>query len=155
MTVEVKIAFASIAEAAAFMSQFRDGVRSTPLPQVVLTDADAAADLKGTPRPDNPTPEAAKKQKAEKAAPAPAPAPAAEPAASAPTAAFVLTAAPAVLYEKSGLPEKIAAAVGGGKRAEIVALLAKFGAKKGGELKPDQFQAFGAELDALAEPALS
>ena len=151
MTVEVKIAFASIAEAAAFMSQFRDGTRTTPLPQVVLTDADAAADLKGTPRPDNPTPEATKEQKAEK----PAAAPAAEPTASAPSAAPAPTAAPAVPYVKSGLPEKIAAAVGGGKRAEIVALLAKFGAKKGGELKPDQFQAFGAELDALAEPALS
>ena len=147
MTVEVKIQFESLALAAAFMAQYRDGVRTTPLPQVVLTDADAAADLKGEPRPDNPSP----KPKAEKAA-APA---TAKPAATEPTAAATPAAAPAVPYEKSGIPEKIAAAVGGGKRAEVIALLTKFGAKKGGELKAEQFAAFTAEIDALAEPALS
>ena len=145
MTVEVKIQFESLALAAAFMAQYRDGVRTTPLPQVVLTDADAAADLKGEPRPDNPSP----KPKAEKAA-APA---TAKPAATEPTAAATPAAAPAVPYEKSGIPEKIATAVGAGKRAEAVALLAEFGAKKGIELKPADFAAFTVKIDAVLETA--
>lgn len=79
------------------------------------------------------------------AASAPETKPAAEPA-----------AAPAVTYEKSGLPEKIAAAAKK-DRAATVALLKEFGAAKGAELKPEQFAAFGEKVDALlkAEEALA
>jgi hypothetical protein len=75
------------------------------------------------------------------------------PVATPPTAEAAPAVAPAtpVSYEKSGIPEKIAAAVSptGGKRAEVIALLAKFGAKKGGELKPADFAKFSQEIDAL------
>lgn len=64
--------------------------------------------------------------------------------------------APAVSYEKSGLPEKIAAAAKK-DRAGIIALLEKFGAKKGAELKSEQFAEFGAAVDKLlaAEESLA
>lgn len=38
---------------------------------------------------------------------------------------------------------------GGGKRDEVVALLAKYGAKKGSEVKAEDLPAFDAELKAL------
>jgi len=138
MTVEVKIQFESLALAAAFMAQFRDGTRTPPLPEIKDTPAKDA--LKAA-EPEKP--------KAEKAA-APA---TAKPAATEPTAAATPAAAPAVPYEKSGIPEKIATAVGAGKRAEAVALLAEFGAKKGIELKPADFAAFTVKIDAVLETA--
>lgn len=62
------------------------------------------------------------------------------------------TAPTAVPYEKTGLPEKIAACVKK-DRDGVVALLAEFGAKKGSELKPEQYAAFGEKIDALLAPA--
>lgn len=38
-------------------------------------------------------------------------------------------------------------------RAELVALLSKFGAKSGKELKPEQYADFGAQLAELVKPA--
>jgi hypothetical protein len=64
---------------------------------------------------------------------------------------------PAVVdYTKTGLPEKIAAAAAKDRTA-TVALLTKFGVKKGPELKPEQFAEFGVEVDKLlaAEGALA
>lgn len=79
------------------------------------------------------------------AAPAASPSPA-EPKADAAEKATPKADAPT--YEKSGLPEKIKAAVGKDK-AGVVALLKEFGVAKGPELKPDQFAAFGEKIDAL------
>lgn len=51
-------------------------------------------------------------------------------------------------YEKSGIPEKIKAAVDKDKPG-VIKLLGEFGVKKGGELKPEQFTDFTAKIDAL------
>lgn len=51
-------------------------------------------------------------------------------------------------YEKSGIPEKIKAAVDKDKPG-VIKLLGEFGVKKGGELKPEQFADFTAKIDAL------
>lgn len=125
MTVKIELTFANIDEATAFLAS----KASTP----------AAAPAKPDPKPK------AEKPASEKpAAPAPAPAAATEPSAA--------TAQTAVPYEKTGLPEKIAACVKK-DRDGVVALLAEFGAKKGSELKPEQYAAFGEKIDALLAPA--
>ena len=123
MTVKIELTFANIDEATAFLA----GKASAP----------AAA------------PAASPKPKAEKTAEkpaAPAPAPAAD------TKPSADTAQTAVPYEKTGLPEKTAACVKK-DRDGVVALLAEFGAKKGSELKPEQYAAFGEKIDALLAPA--
>ena len=128
MTVKIELTFANIDEATAFLAG------------------------KGSPKTD--TPSATKpdpKPKAETTAkekPAAAEKPAAD---SKPSADTAQTAVP---YEKSGLPEKIAACVKS-DRAGVVALLKEFGAAKGSELKPDQFAAFGEKIDALLAAAAS
>jgi len=126
MTVKIELTFANIDEATAFLS----GKVGAP-----------AAAPAATPKPKAET--TAKERPA-----APAPAPAAD---SKPSADTAQTAAP---YEKSGLPEKIAACVKS-DRAGVVALLKEFGAAKGSELKPDQFAAFGEKIDALLAAAAS
>ena len=56
-------------------------------------------------------------------------------------------------YDDSGIPEKVKAAVDGGKRTEVLALLAEFGGLKSArELKPEQFPDFTAKVNALLEP---
>jgi hypothetical protein len=133
--LEIKLSFSTIAAALEALERLQD--------PVVLTEADAVADLNGEPRPDNPGPKAAKAAKLVATPPIVATVPTAAPAPAAPPAP--------VTYEKSGIPEKIAAAVSptGGKRAEVIALLARFGAKKGGELKPADFAKFTHEIDTL------
>ena len=133
--IEIKFAFTTIAEAAAFMAQCNVEAPGKPVPEV---------SVKPDPKPEVKT--SAKKPEA--SAP---PAPAANPVASPPTAATAPTAAPAVepvTYEKSGLAVKISQAAAKDKPA-TVALLAKFGVSKGPTLKPEHFDAFGAEIDAL------
>ena len=125
MTVKIELTFANIDEATAFLA----GKASTP----------AAA------------PAVSPKPKAEKTAekePAAAEKPAAD------TKPSADTAPTAVPYEKTGLPEKIAACVKS-DRAGVVALLKEFGAAKGSELKPEQFAAFGEKIDALLAAAAS
>lgn len=125
MTVKIELTFASIDEATAFLAG--------------KTSAPAA------------TPAASPKPKAETTAkkePAAAEKPAAD------TNPSADTAPTAVPYEKSGLPEKIAACVKS-DRAGVVALLKEFGAAKGSELKPEQFAAFGEKIDALLAAAAS
>lgn len=123
MTVKIELTFASIDEATAFLA----GKASTP-----------AAAPAVSPKPKAET--TAKKEPAAAEKPA---------AATEPSAATAQTAVP---YEKTGLPEKIAACVKK-DRDGVVALLAWFGAKKGSELKPEQYAAFGEKIDALLAPA--
>lgn len=135
--IELKFQFANLAELHAFTAKLSP--TSAPLPEIVPP-------AEAPPKPEKTSP----KTKTEATAPA---APAATPAASPPTAAAAPTAAPAsdpaeMTYEKSGLAQKISQAAAKDKPA-TVALLAKFGVAKGPMLKPDQFEAFGAEVDAL------
>ncbi len=123
MTVKIELTFANIDEATAFLA----GKASTP-----------AAAPAVSPKPKAET--TAKKE----------PAAAEKPAAD--TKPSADTAPTAVPYEKTGLPEKIAACVKK-DRDGVVALLAEFGAKKGSELKPEQYAAFGEKIDALLAPA--
>lgn len=89
-------------------------------------------------------------------APAPKPAPKAETAGSPPSAASTPSPAPAapaaapaepkpVAYADSGLPALIKDAVGRDRQG-VIDLLKKFGAAKGDQLKPEQFDAFKAEI---------
>lgn len=126
MTVKIELTFANIDEATAFLA----GKASTP------AAAPAAS----------PKPKAETTAKKETAAPAATPAADTKPSAD--------TAPTVVPYEKSGLPEKIAACVKS-DRAGVVALLKEFGAAKGSELKPEQFAAFGEKIDALLAAAAS
>ena len=76
-----------------------------------------------------------------------------KPAPSSPTASAPAPApaAPAVKeYEKTKLPDLIRAAAAKDKAA-TVATLAKFGVKKGTELKPEQFDDFEVAIKPLAE----
>ena len=125
MTVKIELTFASIDEATAFLA----GKTSAP-----------AATPAASPKPKAET--TAKKEPAAAATPAADTKPSAD------------TAQTAVPYEKSGLPEKIAACVKS-DRAGVVALLKEFGAAKGSELKPEQFAAFGEKIDALLAAAAS
>lgn len=125
MTIKIELTFANIDEATAFLA----GKASVP------ATAPAAS-----PKPKAET--TAKKEPAAAATPAADTKPSAD------------TAPTAVPYEKSGLPEKIAACVKS-DRAGVVALLKEFGAAKGSELKPEQFAAFGEKIDALLAAAAS
>ena len=122
MTVKIELTFANIDEATAFLAG-----KASPKTEM--------------PSPVKPDPKPKAEKTAEKPA-APAPAPAAD------TKPSADTAPTAVPYEKTGLPEKIAACVKK-DRDGVVALLAEFGAKKGSELKPEQYAAFGEKIDAL------
>jgi hypothetical protein len=125
MQVELKVSFSNMDEAIAFMA-----ARATPEKAEPQKAANAEAPKSTKPAATQPTAPAGAAQEAKTTAPA----------------------APALpTYEKSGIPEKIAAAVSpaGGKRAAVIALLGKFGAKKGGEIKPADFAAFSLEIDNL------
>jgi 3-oxoacyl-ACP reductase-like protein len=85
--------------------------------------------------------------------PAPKSATTDKPAASSPTASAPAPApaAPAAKkYEDTKLPDLIRAAAAKDKPA-VVALLAKFGVKKGTELKVEQFDEFEAAVKPIAE----
>jgi hypothetical protein len=132
--IEIKFQFANLDELDEFLAH-----RKSPAP----TEAPG--------KPEKTSEKTSNKAKPEASAP---PAPAAVPAASPPSAAAAPTAAPAspagepLTYEKSGLAVKISQAAAKDKPA-TVALLAKFGVAKGPMLKPEQFDAFGAAIDAL------
>lgn len=63
---------------------------------------------------------------------------------------------PVMDYAKTGLAEKISKAADK-DRAATVALLGNYGVKRGPDLKPEQFAAFGIDLDKLlaADAALA
>ncbi len=136
MSVKIELVFASVQEAANALAKLGAPTTAAPTPAAPEKAATAKAETKketgGTPA-------------SSSAAPAASPA-SAEPKADAAEKATPKADAPT--YEKSGLPEKIKAAVGKDK-AGVVALLKEFGVSKGPELKPDQFAAFGEKIDAL------
>lgn len=136
MSVELKLVFASVQEAANALAKL--GAPTTAAP--AATKPEPAA-----------TPAAPKETKAKETAGTPASssaAAAASPASAEPKAAAAEKPADTPTYEKSGLPEKIKTAVGKDK-AGVIALLKEFGVAKGPELKPEQFAAFGEKIDAL------
>lgn len=136
MSVKIEFVFASVQEAANALAKLGAPTTAAPTPAAPEKAATAKAETKketgGTPA-------------SSSAAPAASPA-SAEPKADAAEKATPKADAPT--YEKSGLPEKIKAAVGKDK-AGVVALLKEFGVTKGPELKPEQFAAFGEKIDAL------
>jgi len=136
MSVKIELVFASVQEAANALAKLGAPTTAAPAPaateKAATTKAEPKKETGGTPA-------------SSSAAPAASPSPA-EPKADAAEKATPKADAPT--YEKSGLPEKIKAAVGKDK-AGVVALLKEFGVSKGPELKPDQFAAFGEKIDAL------
>ena len=136
MSVKIELVFASVQEAANALAKLGAPTTAAPTPAAPEKAATPKAETKketgGTPA-------------SSSAAPAASPA-SAEPKADAAEKATPKADAPT--YEKSGLPEKIKAAVGKDK-AGVVALLKEFGVTKGPELKPEQFAAFGEKIDAL------
>lgn len=136
MSVKIEFVFASVQEAANALARLGAPTTAAPTPaateKAATTKAEPKKETGGTPA-------------SSSAAPAASPA-SAEPKADAAEKATPKADAPT--YEKSGLPEKIKAAVGKDK-AGVVALLKEFGVSKGPELKPDQFVAFGEKIDAL------
>ena len=136
MSVKIELVFASVQEAANALAKLGAPTTAAPTP--------AAPEKAATPKAE-PKKETGGTPASSSAAPAASPSPA-EPKADA--AEKTAPKADAPTYEKSGLPEKIKAAVGKDK-AGVVALLKEFGVSKGPELKPDQFVAFGEKIDAL------
>ena len=136
MSVKIELVFASVQEAANALAKLGAPTTAAPTPaapeKAATTKAEPKKETGGTPA-------------SSSAAPAASPA-SAEPKADAAEKATPKADAPT--YEKSGLPEKIKAAVGKDK-AGVVALLKEFGVTKGPELKPEQFAAFGEKIDAL------
>ncbi len=134
MSVELKLVFASVQEAANALAKLGAPTTAAPTPAAPEKAASPKAEPKKEPAG---TPASSSAAAAASPAPAESKADAAEkPKADVPT------------YEKSGLPEKIKTAVGKDK-AGVVALLKEFGVSKGPELKPEQFAAFGEKIDAL------
>lgn len=134
MSVELKLVFASVQEAANALAKLGAPTTAAPTPAAPEKAATAKAE---------PKKESAGTQASSSAAPAASPAPAESKA-----DAAEKPKADTPTYEKSGLPEKIKNAVGKDK-AGVVALLKEFGVSKGPELKPEQFAAFGEKIDAL------
>ena len=137
MSVELKLVFASVQEAANALA------RLNAVPPAAASGPASPAQAA--------TPAAPKEAKAKEPAGTPASssaAPADSPASAEPKAAAAEKPADTPTYEKSGLPEKIKQAVGKDK-AGVIALLKEFGVAKGPELKPEQFAAFGEKIDAL------
>lgn len=137
MSVKIELVFASVQEAANALAKL--GAPTTAAPTPAATEKAATIAKAETKKETGGTPASSS------AAPAASPA-SAEPKADAAEKATPKADAPT--YEKSGLPEKIKAAVGKDK-AGVVALLKEFGVTKGPELKPEQFAAFGEKIDAL------
>ena len=136
MSVKIEFVFASVQEAANALARLGAPTTAAPTPAAPEKAATPKAETKketgGTPASSSAAPAASPASAEPKADVAEKPAPKAD----APT------------YEKSGLPEKIKAAVGKDK-AGVIALLKEFGVAKGPELKPEQFAAFGEKIDAL------
>lgn len=86
------------------------------------------------------------------ASPAPA-APATPATESKPQPAAEPEKAKPVEYKDTGIGELIQQMVQSKGKEPVVALLGKYGAKKGGELKPEQFDAFKAEIEGILNPA--
>lgn len=135
--VTLTYAFLTAANAAAFAAHaatFDSGAKELAIPTLGKPSADkkdSKAKPAETPSTASPAPAASATPPA--ASPSPAPAPA-EPT------------KPAVKYEDTGIGELIQKMVQK-DRAAAVALLTKFGVKKGSELKPEQYDAFKTEAE--------
>lgn len=149
--VTLSFTFAAPGEAAAFLVSVSNILGSATTPKA------------------DPKPETAKDPKPGKSAktevPAASPPPAAEKPKADTAASEKKDEKPAstapVEYAKTGLPEKIATYLGdktadesgyADRRNKLVALLTSFNAKKGPELKAEQFADFEAALDKLSAP---
>lgn len=141
MSVELKLVFASVQEAANALAR----LNAVPPAAASGPASPAQAATPAAPKAADTKKESAGAQASSSAAAAASPAPAESKADAAEKAT---PKADAPTYEKSGLPEKIKTAVGKDK-AGVVALLKEFGVSKGPELKPEQFAAFGEKIDAL------
>jgi hypothetical protein len=154
MTVSLTFTFPTAMDAAAFLATRPVGasepavvVDTQPvLPESVGTVEQAAKAVKEHKAP--------KPSKVATAAPTVVDEPAAAPAEKVDTPPAKLPT-----YEESGLAQEIADCIGdkaaadyADRRAAVVALLTKYGAKRGPDLKPEQFAEFGAELAAIASP---
>lgn len=131
MTVKIQFEFATALEAANFLAK-----QGTEAPGKPDTSKPAATTAKTTPAANAGSSSAAASSTAAAATPKETEKPKADPKPDVPT------------YEKSGIPEKIKAAVDKDKPG-VIKLLGEFGVKKGGELKPEQFADFTAKIDAL------
>lgn len=133
--INVTLEFATVEEAITALAALRIANKDAPKPEKA-----AAA----------PKPESAKSEKA--AAPAPAPAPTASaPPAAAPApqpSASTSQVGYAVIADKIGAKAKT-------HRAEVVALLKKFGANNGKELKEADYAKFDEEIDKIGAEALA
>ena len=148
--IEIKMTFASLVEAQMFLEHGASALRPP------LTEADAAADLAGTPRPDRgPAAETTKPGK-------PAPTAKAEPATVKPTAKAATEPAAAKTPEPASIGyEVVAAAIGAAvvdpaNKPAVKALLGEFDAKDGNgkatngqKLKPEDYTSFLAKLAAI------
>ncbi len=112
----------------------------------------AIARMRGEAKPEAaaPKPDGAKAEKAAKPEKAAASAPTASAAPAAASATQPSASSTQVDY--AGVAERITKGVAS-HRAEVIALLAKFGAKNGKELKPEQYAEFAAVMDELLKPA--
>lgn len=133
MSITISATFATVQEAADFLAKHAS--------TVVLTEADAAADLAGTPRPDNPT---VRPTRAKKAEPTPAPQPA--PAPAAPTA-------DAVDYPTLQKAVMQLAAEGAEHKAAALAIAAEFGAKTFKDMDAKHYAAALAKVNAALAKA--
>jgi len=139
--VTMTFTFASENDALAFLSRNTPTVAADPTARV-LTDADAAADLAGTPRPDNPTVPAKAAATSKPAKPAKAAAAAAPAEAPAPAPAPAPAAAPTVEYPTL---QKAVFELAAKNKPAVTALLAEMGIESFKSLKPEQY------ADALAK----
>ncbi len=140
--IEIKLTFLSPEDAISALAMLRSGgARLAVDPSMLVPGAKAEA---AAPKPDGAKPE--KATKPEKAA-ASAPTASAAPAA----ASATQPSASSAQVDYAGVAERITKGVAT-HRAEVVALLKKFDAKNGKELKPEQYADFAAQMDELLKP---
>ncbi len=151
--VEIKLTFATLDEAIAYLGKYRAAQSEAAAPAKTDKPEKEASAPKPVAKPQKAAadsgaePVTASAGASASPSPAPAPAPVGQPKPEVPT------------YEKSGIGEKIGGYVGGkdsegyaARRQNIVDLLAEFNVANGKLLKPEQFTPFLVKLNALAGP---
>lgn len=151
--ITLTIACATASEAAAVLAKL--GATASEAAPAVKADAGKSAAATASAEPTAQASAAAAPASKEKASSKPA-----KPSEEAKTAAEPAPAKKAPTYLESGIPEAIQAYMGAKgsegydvRREAMVGLLKDFGVSKGPELNADQFDAFSAQLKALAEKA--
>ena len=156
---EIKLSFATVAEAVAFLSAgmaatgYAPGTGVLPAPGPV---PQAAPVVTEKPDAQQATPKAAKQPKAVAADPTPAATPAAKPADTPPTAAVAEVAAPETKETSSEKPLDYATDVGpkvakaaAKARADVIKALSDFGVANAKLLDPAKWPEFVARMDAI------